>query len=84
MKKPKRKTYSRKLIQDEFTALPVSRGRKWQLRRVKAGICTKCSDPVAPGEEMCVKHRIAEALAARKRRKSRRSNKGKWVSAGKS
>lgn len=82
MKKTKR-TYSRKLIKDEFTALKISRERKRQLRRVKAGLCVKCSNPVAPGEELCVKHRIEQALQSRKKRNSRHPKKGKWVGAGK-
>jgi len=80
--KPKR-TYSRKLIKDEFTTLKISRERKRQLRRVKAGLCHKCSDPVAPGEELCVKHRIQKALQNRNKLNSRHPIKGKWVGAGK-
>jgi hypothetical protein len=80
MKKPKQ-TYSRKLIKDEFTPLPVSRGRKWQLRRVKAGLCVKCSGPVVPGQELCLQHMLAKALARRKKLNSPRQNKGKWVDA---
>jgi hypothetical protein len=81
MKKPKR-TYSPKRIEDEFTPLKISRERKRQLRRVKAGLCVKCSDPIAPGEELCVKHRIQQAVQARKKRNSRHPHKGKWVGAG--
>jgi hypothetical protein len=80
--KPKR-TYSRKLIHDEFTALNVSRGRKWQLRRVKAGICVKCNDPLVPGTELCLKHKVEQALGYRKKRNSSRRHKGKWVDAAK-
>jgi hypothetical protein len=79
--KPKR-TYSRKRIDDAFTPLKISRERKRQLRRVKAGLCIKCSEPIAPGQELCVKHRIEQALANRKKRNSRHPNKGKWVGAG--
>ena len=75
--------YSRKLIHDEFTALEVSRKRKYQLRRVKAGRCVKCNQPPVPGGELCVQHNIAEALASRKRRGSVRSHKGKWISLAK-
>ena len=75
--------YSRKLIHDEFTLLEVSRKRKHQLRRVKAGLCVKCSNPPVPGFELCLQHKIAEALADRKRRGSVRSYKGKWVSLAK-
>jgi hypothetical protein len=78
--KPKR-TYSRKRIEDEFTSLKISRERKRQLRRVKAGLCVKCSDPVAPGEGLCVKHRIQQALQIRKKLNSRHPRKGKWVGA---
>jgi hypothetical protein len=81
MKKPKR-TYSRKRIEDEFTTLKISRERKRQLRRVKAGLCVRCSGPIAPGEETCIKHRIEKALQFRKKRNSRHPNKGKWVGAG--
>jgi hypothetical protein len=78
MIKPKR-TYSRKLIKDEFTPLKVSRQRKWQLRRVKAGLCIRCDNPVAPGQEMCVKHKVEQALAYRKKRNSRHPIRGRWV-----
>ena len=78
MIKPK-PNYSRKLIKDEFTALKVSRGRKWQLRRIKAGLCTRCNNPVAPGLELCVQHKIEQALAYRKKLNSPRPHKGKWV-----
>jgi hypothetical protein len=81
MKKPRR-TYSRKRIEDEFTTLKISRGRKWQLRRVKAGLCIRCNRPIAPGQELCVKHRIEQALAYRKKLNSRRPHKGKWVARG--
>jgi len=81
MKKPKQ-TYSRKLIKDEFTPLKISRGRKWQLRRVKAGLCIRCNGPIAPGQELCVKHRIQQALQTRKKLNSRHPKTGKWVGAG--
>ena len=82
MIKPK-PSYSRKLIKDEFTSLKVSRGRKWQLRRVKAGLCIRCNNPVAPGLELCVQHKIEQALAYRKKLNSPRPHKGKWVGDGK-
>ena len=75
--------YSRKLIHDEFTSLEVSRKRKHQLRRVQAGLCVKCNNPPVPGSELCVQHKIVEALASRKRRGSVRSHKGKWISLAK-
>jgi|ERR1017187_7682214 hypothetical protein len=78
MKKAKR-TYSRKLIHDEFTPLNLSRWRKYQLRRVTAGLCVKCSQPPAPGQELCVEHLITKALATRKKRNSPRPHRGKWL-----
>ncbi len=87
MSKPvKKKTvryYSRKLIRDEFMSLNLSRRRKYQLRRVKAGLCVKCNNPPAPGCELCVQHKVAVALAGQKQRNSPRPNKGKWVSLAK-
>ena len=79
IKKKAIRPYSRKLIQDEFTALNLSRRRKYQLRRVKAGLCVKCSNPPAPGRELCVEHLVANALAHRKRLNSPHPIKGKWV-----
>ena len=79
--KRRKRTYSRKLIKDEFTALKVSRGRKWQLRHEKAGLCIKCSEP-AISSRLCKKHRIQSALNERKKLNSARPNKGKWVGAG--
>jgi hypothetical protein len=80
MKRPKR-TYSRKLIKDEFTSLNISRGRKWQLRHAKAGLCMKCSQP-AVASCLCEKHCIQQALQTRKKLNSRHPKKGKWVGAG--
>src|ERR1017187_4890475 len=81
MKKTKR-TYSTKRIKDEFTPLKISRERKRQLRRVKAGLCVKCSNPIASGQKLCVKHRIEKALQSRKKLNSRHPKTGKWVGAG--
>lgn len=46
MKTGKRKR--RKWGQDEFTDLPVSRQRKWQMRMLKEGKCGICAKPVGP------------------------------------
>jgi hypothetical protein len=64
---------------DEFTALKISRERKWQLRHAKAGLCIKCSQP-AISCRLCLKHRIQRALQERKKLNSRHPKKGKWVS----
>jgi hypothetical protein len=53
-------------IQDEFTALNLSRRRKHQLRRVKAGLCVKCNNPHAEGYELCAQHLISIALQSQK------------------
>ncbi len=58
---------SRKAIKDEFTDLPLSRQRKWQLRRRRAGLCIICGKPVAPGlKGMCVEHCVARRENLRK------------------
>jgi len=36
-----------KPIQDEFSALPISRQRRWQLRRQRDGCCVTCGAPQA-------------------------------------
>jgi hypothetical protein len=46
-----------KLIQDRFTSLPVSRQRKYQLRREAAGRCRLCGEPGAP---YCARHSEAQ------------------------
>lgn len=45
---------SRKAIKDEFTDLPISRQRKWQMRKQKAGLCIICGQP--SDKERCSKH----------------------------
>jgi len=49
---------SRLPIQDEFTNLPISRQRKYQLRKQKAGLCAECGKPAASGSR-CAYHLIA-------------------------
>ena len=83
VKKKAVRQYSRKLIRDEFTSLNLSRRRKYQLRRVKAGLCVKCDNPPAPGQELCVQHKIAAAVANRKKRNSPHPHNGKWISLAK-
>lgn len=68
----------RKLIHDEFTALPFSRQRKYQLRRCKEGRCQICGDPASSGR--CDYHCIEMALSQlRARGESRRPRRGKWL-----
>lgn len=40
---------------DEFSKLPVSRQRKYQLRRIKEGKCPECGAPTG-GNYLCEKH----------------------------
>jgi hypothetical protein len=47
----------RKPIQDEFTHLPVSRQRRYQLRKQRDNLCTECGAP-AGGASRCVKHLV--------------------------
>ncbi len=55
----------RQEIQDEFTGLPISRQRKYQLRRQRDGLCTQCGEPVEQGGR-CVKH-LVEARERQRR-----------------
>lgn len=62
----KTKTYSRTRIHDEFTDLPVSRGRKYQLRRHKEGRCIKCGEPQVAAF-YCLRHLVANREAIRRK-----------------
>ena len=42
-------------IMDEFTDLPISTQRKWQLRQRKRGKCTRCAKPATKGG-LCDRH----------------------------
>ena len=57
----------RKRIEDEFTALAVSRQRKYQLRMQRDKRCTECGEPAQLGSR-CLKHLI---LARERQRKKR-------------
>jgi hypothetical protein len=58
-------------IQDEFTRLPISKQRKYQLRRQRDLRCTMCGEPATQGSR-CLKHLIAERERQRAYRRSRR------------
>jgi hypothetical protein len=69
---------SRKKIEDEFTALDVSRQRKLQLRLHKQGRCSACGVP-ATGT-LCDAHAIARALGQLKQRgPGKVTRRGKWL-----
>ena len=65
-------------IQDEFTALPVSRQRKWQLRRRAEGRCAVCG--VTAEGKLCVTHTVKMALRQLKQRgPTTVQRRGKWL-----
>jgi hypothetical protein len=53
-------------IKDEFTDLPVSRQRKFQLRMVRDKRCPICGEPLVMGTR-CLKHLLREREMKRKR-----------------
>lgn len=61
-------------IEDEFTDLPVSRARKYQLRRQKEGNCIKCGQPQAAAF-YCLKHLIANRETIRRTNGAKRRNR---------
>jgi hypothetical protein len=65
----------RKPIQDEFTYLPISRQRKYQLRMKRDKRCTECGEPAAEGSR-CVKHLVK----ARERQRKKRGLKRRYYS----
>ena len=69
---------SRALIQDEFTALSVSRQRKWQLRRGVEGRCGVCG--VTASGKLCDTHAVKMALRQLKQRgPTTVQRRGKWL-----
>lgn len=65
-----------KKIIDEFTDLPISRQRKYQLRRVKKGVCISCGRPLFLGGRFCEKHYNRNQQVARKREGNNAWRKG--------
>ena len=57
----------RKPIQDEFTHLPISRQRKYQLRMQRDQRCTECGEPAAQGSR-CLMHLVKARERQRKKR----------------
>jgi len=62
-----RKSLVRGRIQDEFSALPISRQRKYQLRMRRDRRCAECGDSAIAGSR-CLKHLI---MARERQRKTR-------------
>ena len=54
-------------IQDEFTQLPISRQRKYQLRMQRDQRCTECGEPALKGSR-CLKHLVKARERQRKKR----------------
>ena len=63
----------RKRIKDEFTRLPVSRQRKYQLRMKRDRRCTECGQPAVQGSR-CLKHLVK----ARERQRQKRGLKRRY------
>ncbi|HEY5909446.1 MAG TPA: hypothetical protein VJA21_02450 [Verrucomicrobiae bacterium] len=57
----------RNCIQDEYTELPISRQRKYQLRMKRDKRCTECGQPAAEGSR-CLKHLVKARERQRKKR----------------
>lgn len=57
----------RKCIEDEFTRLPISRQRKYQLRMQRDQRCTECGEPAVLASR-CLKHLIKARERQRKNR----------------
>jgi hypothetical protein len=76
---------ARRRIDDEFKNLPISRQRKYQLRRQRDKRCTQCGAPVAEGSR-CLKHLILSRERKRARHGLRRRyfNSMSYLLAGKS
>ncbi len=65
----------RKRIEDEFTYLPISRQRKYQLRMQRDKKCTECGEPAAEGSR-CLKHLVKARERQRKKRGLKRRYHG--------
>jgi hypothetical protein len=64
----------RKRIQDEFTNLPISRQRKYQLRKQRDNRCTECGAPAMQASR-CLKHLVL----ARERQRSKHGLKHRYM-----
>jgi hypothetical protein len=55
------------IILDEFSHLPISRQRKYQMRRQRDKRCTECGEPATRGSR-CLKHLVKARERQRKKR----------------
>src|SRR6266567_1565535 len=67
------KTDMRTRIKDEFTDLPISRQRKYQLRMQRDSRCTECGEQAVQGSR-CLKHLVK----ARERQRRKRGLKRRY------
>jgi hypothetical protein len=58
-------------IIDQFTHLPISRQRKYQMRMQRDGRCTECGAPVIEGSR-CLEHLVKSRERQREARGTRR------------
>lgn len=65
--------HHRHKIIDQFTDLPISRQRKWQLRMREKRRCTECGG-VAISSHLCADHMIYRRELQRKYQKCKRRN----------
>ena len=63
----------RRRIKDEFTDLPISRQRKYQLRMQRDSRCTECGEQAVQGSR-CLKHLVK----ARERQRRKRGLKRRY------
>ena len=66
-------TAMRAQIEDEFTDLPISRQRKYQMRMQRDKRCTECGEPALYASR-CLKHLVA----ARERQREKRGLKRRY------
>jgi hypothetical protein len=64
----------RQRIKDEFTDLPISRQRKYQLRMRRDNKCTECGEPAVHGSR-CLRHLVK----ARERQRTKRGLKRRYL-----
>ena len=62
---------SRPKIKDEFTEMPISRQRKYQLRKARDKRCTICGAPSEHGT-LCINHLVYHREHGRKKFGSKR------------
>ena len=65
---------------DEFSALPISRQRRWQLRQEKAGKCITCGKPSVK-HQRCELHAKVAIIKLRENQRKRLGYKRRNLSA---